>query len=155
MVSVYPKGKERLVFGTYNLNPATTSGHFKIILLKSGAAFNPAHLTLQDVVTSGGGCEFPVGGAGNGYGRVALSSMTLTIVGSYVIYTSNPVTFSSLVTGYTVVAALLAWNASGVDSSSYPIAWFDGGSYPNDLPKDTTGGDLVVSPHPSDGWLKI
>mgnify|MGYP003394066466 CR=1 FL=1 len=146
-IQTYPKGKERCLIGVAKMDP-TISSVWKVILLREGGAFNPSHLTVADVVS--GGFEM----SGGSYARQSLVSMSLTISGTYVIWTSNSVTFTALPVGHTVVAAVLIYFGAGPDSSAYPVSFYDGGSYPNDLPKDTSGGDLVVTPHATDGWIK-
>lgn len=142
----YPHGKYHIIRGDTPLDPSVNNMH--ALLLWEGAAFNPSHEFVSDVIA--GGLEV----SGGSYARQALASDSLTIVGSNVVYTSSPMTFSALPTGHTIVAMVIYQDLGG-DSQNPVLAWYDGGSYPNDLPKDTTGGDLVVTPHATDGWIKV
>ncbi len=146
-IQTYPNGKLKVLIGVAKMDP-TIGSVWKVILLKEGGAFNPSHLTVADVIS--GGFEM----SGGSYARQSLASQSLSISGNFVIWTSNPVTFTALPVGHTVVGAVLIYYGAGPDSSAYPVAYYDGGSYPNDLPKDTTGGDLVINPHGTDGWVK-
>lgn len=142
----YPKGKYHIAYGDAPLRPATYV--HKALLLWEGAAFNTTHEFVSDVIS--GGLEV----SGGSYARQSLASRTLTVSGSNVIFTSNAMTFSALPSGHTIVAMVIYVDLGG-DSMNPVIAWYDGGSYPNDLPKETTGGDLVVTPHATDGWVKL
>ena len=145
----YPKGK-------LNYCKSSATPHFmvggayvtKALLLKQGAALDIADEFVSDVIA--GSLEI----SGGSYARQGITA-TVSLSGNYVVITSAAITFTALAAGDTVVAMVLYSDIGGGDSANPVIAWFDGGSYPNDLPKATTGGDLVVSPHAVDGWLKM
>lgn len=145
-IAVYPEFKKYVMEAGVNW---TTVGLIKVLLLKSGGFYSAAHKYISDVVA--GGREM----SGGSYARQTMSGRSVTISGGSVICDGDAVTFTSLPVGNTIVAAVLQAGNSGVDTTDRCAAYYDGGTAPNDLPKATTGGDLTVTPHATDGWLKL
>lgn len=141
----YPHGKYHVLHGDC---PFDSPHFFHGLLLWEGGVFNPAHNYVSDVIA--GSLEM----SGGGYVRKMADTKTLTIVGSNVIFTSDPMTFLTLPIGHTAVALVIYCDLGG-DPQNPVLGFYDGGGYPNDLPKATTGGDLVCSPHAVDGWFKM
>lgn len=152
MAKLYPYGKKYLCIGMPSTGAALfSSGNLtnaRMLLLWEGGAFNPAHQFVSDVIA--GSLEMN----GGSYARQTPGGLAIGVGGDYVVIQGNPVTFTALPTGHQTIAAILYFN-TGSNSTSPVLAYYDGGVAPNDVPKDTNGGDLVVSPNLVQGWISF
>lgn len=132
--SLYNTGLEKILNNTINLN---ASADVRCLLLKSsGYTFDADHDFVSDLTTASN--EISV----SGYSRQALTGEVITRVDASdrVMFDANDVTFSALVAGQTVGAAVLyVYNAS--DSSAQLIAYIDL------TDTATNGGDIVIQWH--------
>lgn len=144
-VRAYPKGKYHIAYGDQPLRPNTYV--HKAMIVGAGAAFDPNHEWVSDIIAY----DLSPGGFA---GHISLASRTLTVVGDNVVFKSNSCTFVAVPLGGQIQAVVI-YVAGGTTGSSALLSWYDGGSSPNDLPHDTTGGDFIANPHPVDGWLKL
>lgn len=125
---LYPQG-----IATWS-DPAWTGVTTRVwALLGPAGIFNPAHLTLADLaateVSGGGYARVDVSGAVTFYDTPSQQST---------YFGAMPPTFTGIAAGTQVAALALADNASGVDSSSPLIAYWE-----LDSPVTTDGTDLV------------
>lgn len=110
------------------------TGDYRMLLLNQSAVFDATMRTVSQVIDN----ELLGGG---GYARVALTGKTLTTVGATVVWNAtSPIAFGSpgIGAGQTIKSAVLFRFVTD-DAGSLLVAWYDGGTAPNDLPHATDG----------------
>lgn len=148
MANIYNIGKENLENGTLDFDVPPTD--IRAILLRSDGGFVPVYepdnVTVADMLAQGGGTgneEISVGG----YSRQVLGSLAVSSAAGEGRAAAQKSTFSALVAGQTVSAAVLYKGDSGAgDATTNEVfAFFNFADVP------TNGGDIELRYSGTDG----
>lgn len=112
--------------------------NIKCVLVTSGYTFSAAHDFLDDV------------GAGT---RIATSGNLASKTATTGYFDSADVTFTAVAGGSTI-AGLWLYKDTGVEATSYLIAWYDTNAASSAISVATNGGDITVAPNAS-GWFRV
>lgn len=142
---MYNKGKKALVDGTAPWNGTPV---FRVMLVTSGYTFNPDHDFVSDLTP--GTNEL----TGTGYLRKTLASLTVTEsdAADRAIASSASVLWSAINAG-TAAAIVVYLQVGGSDATPADDVLI----YYGDISPDqaTNGGDLTVTPDPTNGWFYL
>jgi hypothetical protein len=130
MAAIFPTWKQELPQATAN---TALTGTVKIRLVSSTYTYSAAHVFISDTT-------------GQITGTTDQTLGTKTYVAGK--FSSANATFTAVTTGQTINACLI-YVDTGTTTTSRLVAYLDG------FTQATNGGDIVVAPNGSNGWLTL
>jgi len=137
-----PKSKQKIIAGSLGGSGGfTTTNAVRALLIADTYTYDSADEFLDDVKDDGGGGHTVTA-------AVALTGITFTDG----VFNCDPIVFPDVAEG-TTYKALIVYMHTGSDATADYIGYHD--SAGGDLPKSGNGGDITVTPDPTNGLFKI